>query len=674
MKKKLLIPGILFLFVSTIIIPAFASVSVQSSRITWECLISCSETNNGMDTVVFGEATDANDGPPADGYDVAKPPTPVAPYVRAYFRDNLPVPYSSLWTDYRRYPDSYKVWNLSVQWMPLEGDASTVITLSWESSILIGTEYSTIDLCTSTGTPLRDMRTENQHTFTCPAFVLQHFKIIAQKENTAPAQPNKPVGETSGYHGSSYVYTTSTIDPDGDDVYYQYDWGNNVQSSWLGPFPSGVAMQTSYRWNSPGTYAVRVRARDVYGSQSSWSISLSVTMMNRAPFPPIDPIPSNTMIDIQRNPVLYWTGMDPDGDILCFDVYFGTQNPPSKVVSNQSSSSFSPGVLSYKTTYFWMIQARDGFGGMTNGPLWSFSTISADGGSSEPSDGDLNQTNFPPIADASRSEQNGFVGSLLVFNGSASYDPDGYLTAWNWDFGDGTTGNGEVTMHLYETLGLFTVTLTVIDEKGAIGVDSITVEIGTANRPPRKPLIDGPRTGLKNQEYVYSVFSEDPENDFLSYLVIWGDGTQNSSELVPHNTSVSFAHSWARAGKYLIIATASDTITWSEKVTWEVFIDVFFVNALGFLFDTDADELYDSFYVNASGMITAVQRLENGSVILDTTGDGKWDFLFDPQTGFVKQLETGMTIIENPWLFVSIIGIAVMTIACIVYLYKRQYF
>ncbi len=674
MKKKLLITGVLFLLLTLIITPNIGRVSVQASSISWECLITCSETNGCIDTVIFGEAADANDGPPADSYDVAKPPTPVAPYIRAYFRDNLPVPYSALWTDYRRYPDSYKVWNLSVQWVPLEGDASTIITLSWDSSILIGTEYSTIDLCTNTGAPLRNMRTENQHTFTCPAFVHQHFKIIAQKENTAPAQPNKPVGETSGYHGSSYMYTTSTIDPDGDNVFYQFDWGNGMQSNWLGPYLSGVAMQVSYRWDVPESYAVKARARDVFGGQSSWSAALSVEMMNRAPSQPSNPSPSNAALNVPRNPTLSWTGGDPDGDLVTFDVFFGTQNPPLKVVSNQSSMSFTPGVLSYQATYYWRIMAWDGFGGSMSGSVWSFRTIAFDGGSSEPPGGDTNQTNAPPIADASGSEQSGFVGSLLVFNGARSYDPDGYLTSWAWEFGDGTNGAGELTVHEFQSIGLYTVTLTVTDEKGATGVDAITVDIGTANRPPSIPVINGTSRGDKNTPYVYTVSALDPENDFLRYTVAWGDGTQNMSVLVPNTMSYVCAHSWDAPGKYIITATASDNITFSEEGTWTVFIDVFFVRTLGFLFDTDNDEMYDSFYVNDTGAITDVQRLENGSYLLDATGDGGWDYLFDPLTGSLGSLDSGVMRVENPWFFVGIIVIAFIIIASIVFLYKRNYF
>ncbi len=119
--------------------------------ITWEVTLSFTNSGGQNDYVVFGEAPDANDGPPADSYDVAKPPAPMPPYIRAYLKDSLPSPYTNLWSDYRRYPDTAKVWNLSVQWVPEDGESPTTITMSWSTSEVSESEYTSVDLCTNTG-------------------------------------------------------------------------------------------------------------------------------------------------------------------------------------------------------------------------------------------------------------------------------------------------------------------------------------------------------------------------------------------------------------------------------------------------------------------------------------------------------------------------------------------
>jgi hypothetical protein len=673
MRKILFIPVVIFICLTTIVTPYNSIIQADNATVTWECILYCNETSGSIDSTTIGEVPDANNGPPADSYDVVKPPTPMTPYVRAYLNDNLPSPYNFLWEDFRQYPDTYNVWNLSVQWFPENSGTPSNITINWNPSLIDDSEYTTINLCTNTGTPLKNMRTENSYAFLCPAYVVQNFKIIAQSDNTPPGKPNTPTGETTGNHGTSYAYTTSSNDPDTNDVYYQFDWGDGIISSWLGPYPSGQPIQASYVWHTPGFYQVKAHSKDIYGQQSAWSLPLPIEMMNRAPAQPTSPSPSNGASNVQINPMLAWTGMDPDGDLESYTVYFGTTNIPVKLVDNQSSSSFHSGTLLYQTMYYWKIISWDGFRGSISSPVWSFTTQASDG-SSEPPNGTTNQTNLLPVADASLSEQTGFASTLLVFNGSRSYDADGYLTKWSWEFGDGTNGSGERALHAYQALGLYTVTLTVTDDAGATGTDTISVEVGIANWPPTKPIITGTKIGTKNQPYTYSVYATDADNDFLQYSISWGDGTQNTSMFRPNGTTWSLSHSWNAPGKYQLIAKATDNNTFSEQATMEVFIDVSFITTLGFLFDMNNDGQFDSFYINDTGIITGVQRLNDGGYYLDTDNDGKWNYLYNPSSGSLTPLSTGITTIENQWFFILIIAIAVIVIACIVYLYKKNYF
>jgi serine protease len=70
--------------------------------------------------------------------------------------------------------------------------------------------------------------------------------------------------------------------------------------------------------------------------------------------------------------------------------------------------------------------------------------------------------NHPPVADVG-GPYSAIVGSSIAFNGSGSYDPDGDPLTYNWDFGDGSTGNGESPTHTYAEVGVYNVTLTVND-------------------------------------------------------------------------------------------------------------------------------------------------------------------------------------------------------------------
>ncbi|HVQ00364.1 MAG TPA: M14 family zinc carboxypeptidase [Candidatus Thermoplasmatota archaeon] len=94
-----------------------------------------------------------------------------------------------------------------------------------------------------------------------------------------PAKPQTPTGQKKGKVGTSYVYTTSTTDPDANEaLYYRWDWGDGNISDWIGPFASGVVSNATYTWQSKGTYAVKVMAKDKENLTSPWSDPLTVTM------------------------------------------------------------------------------------------------------------------------------------------------------------------------------------------------------------------------------------------------------------------------------------------------------------------------------------------------------------------------------------------------------------
>ena len=72
------------------------------------------------------------------------------------------------------------------------------------------------------------------------------------------------------------------------------------------------------------------------------------------------------------------------------------------------------------------------------------------------------------------------TGLTCSFDGSGSSDPDGTITNYAWNFGDGTTGSGVTVSHTYAAstyTGTYTATLTVTDNSGATGAQSKTVTV-----------------------------------------------------------------------------------------------------------------------------------------------------------------------------------------------------
>ncbi|VVB60412.1 PKD domain protein [uncultured archaeon] len=278
--------------VSSLLLSLFIScnTSIQAettNNISWSVILNCNESGGEHDFVVFGEAPDATDGPPHDSYDIVEPPAPMTPYIRTWFNDNLPSPYDFLWEDYRSYPDTEKVWNLTVQWMPSSGSSPTTVTINWDIDKVHDSEYTSFSFCAETGTPLKNMFFNNYYSFNCPPYIPQNFKIICGTNNLPPATPQKPQGETSGKTGVEYTYSSTTTDPDNNQVYYQWNWGDGVTSAWLGPYTSGQITETTHTWTKKGNYQITVKAKDFYGAESNWSDSLPITM----------PVSQNYVID-----------------------------------------------------------------------------------------------------------------------------------------------------------------------------------------------------------------------------------------------------------------------------------------------------------------------------------------------------------------------------------------
>jgi PKD repeat protein len=65
------------------------------------------------------------------------------------------------------------------------------------------------------------------------------------------------------------------------------------------------------------------------------------------------------------------------------------------------------------------------------------------------------------------------------FNASSSFDPDGDIVAYDWDFGDGNSDTVVAPSHTYAADGQYTVALVVTDNLGATGTDSQPVSVGS---------------------------------------------------------------------------------------------------------------------------------------------------------------------------------------------------
>jgi subtilisin family serine protease len=102
--------------------------------------------------------------------------------------------------------------------------------------------------------------------------------LLIESGITVP--PNKPTidGPAKGQTGTIYNYTATTTDPDADELYFLFSWGDGTYSGWVGPFASGAVGSANHTWSNMGSFKIKVKARDSYCVESDWSDPLSVTM------------------------------------------------------------------------------------------------------------------------------------------------------------------------------------------------------------------------------------------------------------------------------------------------------------------------------------------------------------------------------------------------------------
>ncbi len=96
---------------------------------------------------------------------------------------------------------------------------------------------------------------------------------------SCPSQPPLYILQT-------YNFTAQATDPDGNNIYYIFDWGDGTAQTTIGPVASGTAVTASHSWSDSGQYIVKVRAQDSGGASSEWSTPLSITIYE-VPEPPV---------------------------------------------------------------------------------------------------------------------------------------------------------------------------------------------------------------------------------------------------------------------------------------------------------------------------------------------------------------------------------------------------
>lgn len=197
------------------------------------------------------------------------------------------------------------------------------------------------------------------------------------------------------------------------------------------------------------------------------------------------------------------------------------------------------------------------------------------------SNGVINQ---PPVADAGPDDTVD-EDTVYIFNGTGSYDPDGSIVNYTWDFGDGEFGYVENPAHIYIDPGYYEVNLTVRDDSGANSSDTVNITVLDITHPlPPTGLMANLVTGfLSNVNITWTASSDDGAgyDDVTGYTVYRSTNDVNGSYLfsawIPAQKIPAYTYEWTDFGvgdgdlnNYFYIVRANDTSDNEEQNTNKV--------------------------------------------------------------------------------------------------------
>jgi serine protease len=159
--------------------------------------------------------------------------------------------------------------------------------------------------------------------------------------------------------------------------------------------------------------------------------------------------------------------------------------------------------------------------------------------------------NSPPVASFSTNVTPSVNSLSVSLNAGNSTDSDGTISSYSWDFGDGSSGSGVNTSHLYAAAGSYTISLTVTDNDGASNSSNSPLNLTAVNaqftlsRPASQSISFDASTSS-----VIGASGGTPS--IVSYSWDFGDGS-------PIETGVTVTHSYTGGGAYSATLTVTDS-------------------------------------------------------------------------------------------------------------------
>jgi len=338
--------------------------------------------------------------------------------------------------------------------------------------------------------------------------IATHIKIVG---NRPPVASFTESAETVYTNVVITFNASSSYDPDGTIVSYSWDFGDGYTGT-------GVTVDHAYADN--GTCTVTLTVTDNDGATGS--ANSVKTILNRSPTASFTEsattVPTGTVIHFNAS-----ASYDPDGVIVSYAWNFGDGESGTGMIVDH--------------VY------------VDNGTYTVTLTVTDDDGATDITTSTKTILNRPPVASFTESAETVYTNMVIHFNASDSYDPDGSIVSYSWDFGDGNTGTGVLIDHAYVDNGTYTVTLTVTDDDGE--TDTAMSVKTVLNRSPVAVIIESAETVYTNEVIHFNASdSYDPDGVVISYFWNFGDGYTSTDMIVDH--------AYADNGTYTVTLTVTD--------------------------------------------------------------------------------------------------------------------
>ncbi len=200
--------------------------------------------------------------------------------------------------------------------------------------------------------------------------------------NAAPSKPtlSVPTNNLLCIDNSVAFQWNASVDPEGNTISYQIQIATDNQFSQIAETITGAVTNQTFLLEKGKAYYWRVKAIDSNNKASDFSATFEfytegVGVSNHLPFTASIVSPQLNAEVQAATTVLEWNASDVDAsDVLTYDVYVGTVNPPvNKVATDLSAKTFLQDITA-ATHYYWRVDVKDNKGGVTKGQVWNFKT------------------------------------------------------------------------------------------------------------------------------------------------------------------------------------------------------------------------------------------------------------------------------------------------------------